>query len=255
MQWRVELIFFLIPFLSPLCLLVLCGSAVLLAAAGYFVRACLLRRQKHQKKDEIEHAILKQLPMPTLEELEGELPDADPFADGADNTEGMVIRERLDFLEVLGKRRKKWKDVRLINFDRNEILEEDKINSRVGGFLLGGKFSKYEQSSEKIGEIAAVRRDRNKAKAEDMMKGGLIDLSPALNEFHATHADALILAGTRLPHSRTKPLHIFDTTYQLDDNLQDQQVMLWLISDHSQGAQVLRCSLLNHHLHQGLRLP
>ena len=132
-QWRVELIFFLIPFLSPLCLLVLCGSAVLLAAAGYFVRACLLRRQKHQKKDEIEHAILKQLPMPTLEELEGELPDADPFADGADNTEGMVIRERLDFLEVLGKRRKKWKDVRLINFDRNEILEEDKINSRVGG--------------------------------------------------------------------------------------------------------------------------
>ena len=36
--------------------------------------------------------------------------------------------------------------------------------------------------------------------------------------------DALVLAGNRLPESRTRPLRVLDGRYDLDDALQDRQV-------------------------------
>ena len=73
-------------------------SAGMVVALGFFAMAWLRRRQAEQQREEIEHAILKKLSMPTLEELDGQLPEGDPFADGADNTEGMEIREKQQFL-------------------------------------------------------------------------------------------------------------------------------------------------------------
>ena len=73
-------------------------SLGLLVATGFCVMAYLRRRQAVDQRAEVEEAILNKLMMPTLEELDGNMPGDDPFANGANNTEGMGVREKNEFL-------------------------------------------------------------------------------------------------------------------------------------------------------------
>ena len=77
-------------------------------ALSLYAGAYSLRKQSIRQKDDVGHAIVKQLAAPTLEELEGEMPEPDPFAPGADDTKGMEIIEKQNFLAKLEARRRRW---------------------------------------------------------------------------------------------------------------------------------------------------
>ena len=250
-------------------------SLGLIVEIGLFVMAYLRRRQASEQVAEIEEAILKKLTMPTLEELDGELPGADPFAPGADNTDGMNIRDKQVFLghnctrtqcmhaamplpfplfdavfhsrmfhltidallflqsrsavdltlllmgdaqtAQLEKRKKRWQDANVINLDPNEILEEKVIDAAVTGYLYAGK---YEKDPGKASVVAVGRRATMQEKGRELLG----DNAKGLEEFYTERADALVLAGNRLPESRTRPLRVLDGRYDLDDALQDRQV-------------------------------
>jgi len=192
----------------------------LLVALVFFGMAFLRRRQAQKQKADVEHAILKQLTMPTLEELDGEMPESDPFAPGADDTEGMNILEKTTFLEKLEVRKKKSKDPNFLAFDPKEILEDCAIDSAVTGYLFAGK---YEPSTEKASVVAVARRSKMKGKADEVMGSGG---SKKLENFHSERADALLLAGNRLPMSTSHPFRILDMPVQLEDPLQDRQVVV-----------------------------
>ena len=156
-------------------------TPVFLVALSYYIRAYLLRRQSIRQKDDMEHAILKQITAPTLEELEGEMPGADPFAPGADDTKGMDVLEQEEFMKALALRRQRWNDPETVNFDPKDIKEEKAIDSMVTGYLFTGTF---EPDANKASVVAVKRHADLKRRAEAHLKGPGTD--PALEEFHSS---------------------------------------------------------------------
>jgi len=147
-----------------------------------------------------------------LEELEGEMPGGDPFAPGADDTKGMDVLEQEEFMKALALRRQRWNDPETVNFDPKDIKEEKAIDSMVTGYLFTGTF---ESDANKASVVAVKRHADLKRRAEAHLKGPGTD--PALEEFHSSRAEQLMLAGNRLPASRTNPLHIFDKEVAFDE--------------------------------------
>ena len=117
----------------------------------------------------------------------------------------------------LEKRKKRWQDANVINLDPNEILEEKVIDAAVTGYLYAGK---YEKDPGKASVVAVGRRAKMQEKGRELLG----DNAKGLEEFYTERADALVLAGNRLPESRTRPLRVLDGRYDLDDALQDRQV-------------------------------
>lgn len=215
------------------------GSPVLglgmMGAVIFFAMAYLRRRQAKKQQAQVEHAILKQLTMPTLEELDGEMPGGDPFAPGADKTEGLNVIEKQAFLEQLRLRKQKWKDPDFLSYDPDEILEESLIDSTVTGYLFAGKF---ESSAAKASVVAVNRRDLMKEKAHAMMSVNGAS-TPKLDKFHEERAEALLLAGNRLPMSRSHPFRILDSSVDLPDALQNRQLKAQVLStQHAMGEEM-----------------
>lgn len=222
-------------------------SLGLIVAIGLFVMAYLRRRQASEQVAEIEEAILKKLTMPTLEELDGELPGADPFAPGADNTDGMNIRDKQVFLAQLEKRKKRWQDANVINLDPNEILEEKVIDAAVTGYLYAGK---YEKDPGKASVVAVGRRAKMQEKGRELLG----DNAKGLEEFYTERADALVLAGNRLPESRTRPLRVLDGRYDLDDALQDRQLKAQMLSSQQSMGDEMPERIRRTYRHEAIKL-
>ena len=150
-------------------------------ALSYLIRAYLLRQQSIRQKDDMEDAILNKITAPTLEELEGVMPSADPFAPGEDDTKGMEVLEKEEFMKALELRKQRWNDPETVNFDPKDIKEEREIDSMVTGYLFTGK---YESDSKKASVVAVKRHADLKSKAQARLKGPGTD--PSLEEFHSS---------------------------------------------------------------------
>ena len=126
----------------------------------------------------------------------------------------MNVPEKRAFLDVLAKRRKKWKDPRYLAFDPDDIVDDDRIDETVASFLYAGKSAQVPAKSEaaRARALAVQRRDKNKARA---LASAGANRARDIEQFHETHADDLLVAGSRMPLSRSKPLRILDASYDL----------------------------------------
>ena len=113
---------------------------------------------------------------------------------------------------LLEERKKQWNDTNFLHLDPSEILEDKVIDSAVTGYLFKGKSSNA--------SVVAVKR------TEKMQEQGraLMGEDKRFEEFYMERADALVLAGNRLPESRGHPMRVLGARHRLDDAVQNQQV-------------------------------
>jgi hypothetical protein len=112
----------------------------------------------------------------------------------------------------LEERKKQWNNTNFLHLDPSEILEDKVIDSAVTGYLFKGK-------SSNASVIAVARTNKMQEQGRKLMGE-----DPALEEYYMERADALVLAGNRLPESRGHPMRVLGARLRLDDALQNQQV-------------------------------
>ena len=103
---------------------------------------------------------------------------------------------------------------RYLAFDPDDIVDDDRIDETVASFLYAGKSEQVPAKSEaaRARALAVQRRDKNKARA---LASAGANRARDIEQFHETHADDLLVAGSRMPLSRSKPLRILDASYDL----------------------------------------
>jgi hypothetical protein len=243
----------------------------------FLVLAYRRRQEAQRMKADIEDAILNRLTLPTLEELQGKLPEGDPFAQQNGEEEKEVDKKgaaagkkksvftlgskclRSPFSKGKEQEKKKTgvkEEVSAASSSQKKHLSNRKKQWKQGEIIVFNTAdilddrtidnnvnsyltaSKSERLSADAGSGVSVRRrDQNKARAVDRVTKAGGD--PAfLETFHRENADDLVRAGSRMPASAAHPLRVEEINRSSHPQLLEESLHDSLFIDRQLKAQL-----------------